>query len=812
MKVVGYWLLVIGCSLTVRAELKVEFRPEAASLFVYEPFTLIVESNQEIGLPDLPSVPGFSIITIKPGPDRKTGRIEVIADQPGTLNFPPFTVRSGEETVQTPPLRLTVSAPRPADEMHLSIHLSSTNLYVNEPVELTVTWSSRAAFTCYNELIFDLPLLRHTSWSVYPLDPGVPEADRVGLPVNYQRVIARKTSSPEYGDQLVFSFMLIPGAEGVFRPAPAQIHCALLQSAGQTGRYPSYFDNHFFAAAGPNARFERVFLSEPFPGLTVRSLPEKGRTARYSGITGPCTASAAVQPAQVTVGQPMLLTVTLDQLRFGPGVPPLPETSLADLGSEFRISPAPIRESASQNSRSFTYILRPLRSGITTIPALALQVFDPEQHTYRTVRTEPIPIRIDPDGEQTFYQPFAGEPRESKTPLIGIRGNRKESRPIMNTCRLLEFLSRHAWSFWLLPPLVALALRPWFRHRDRCRTDPAYARASRAARRFRHNASRDEETAWKTYLADRLNLSADAVTFGPVQKQLEKQNVPEELIRAVREQFSQHDTKRYAPQGTQPRPAPSARALIRQIEKATRLLLLLACLLPALTGQAATPDEQFEHAMNLRNTRPDEARPLFVEAALGFEAEAKFINAGNSWFFAGENGRALASYLSAEQRNPFDRKLRESIAFIRAQRTSTFQTSVKPGSKFSKAWQQFSRWDSALRFGLLTLIYLIGWALCLTARFIGKTIPRRVWIGLGMLALIPALSLLRGFFLPPGGVLIQSAEARLGPGYAYDKAYDAILHEATEFQWMEERNGWIRARMPDGNEAWLRESACIQIR
>ena len=65
--------------------------------------------------------------------------------------------------------------------------------------------------------------------------------------------------------------------------------------------------------------------------------------------------------------------------------------------------------------------------------------------------------------------------------------------------------------------------------------------------------------------------------------------------------------------------------------------------------------------MEMQAEKPDEARPLFVEAALGYEEQGSFFNAGNSWFFAGQSGRALAAYLSAGSRAPFNRKIRESI-------------------------------------------------------------------------------------------------------------------------------------------------------
>jgi hypothetical protein len=695
--------------------------------------------------------------------------------------------------------------------MTLSVAFSSTNLYTDQPVKMTVTWTSKVPFNQCNELLLDLPVLRDPNWEIYPLDPGVPEKERIGLPVNNQRVIARKTST-ETEEQLAFDFMLVPRHEELTRPADARLNCVLQQDRRATSQYPSYFDNHFFNRPENRDRFERIYLSSPLPELTVLALPEAGRTARYNGIVGPCTASASIRPADTVVGQPMLLNVKLNDLAFGEQIKALPEAVLDGLGSEFQITSRPMHETATENSRSFIYVLRPLRSGTTIVPALAFQIFDPVQKTYRTLRTKPLNIRVDPDGKQTVYQPNLSEDRKPKTPLTGIRGNWKESRLHMNTYGPVEFVAHNAWAFWLLPPLLWLALRPWLRRRDRCRTDPAYARALRAARNFRRAIEHDEETAWKGYLADRFNLNADAITFETVAPALEKQNVKSELAKAVRDRFVRHDTKHYAPQGTPPREARAACELVRQIEKVCPILLLLVCLLGAFHTEAASPNQLFEQAMQMRAEKPDEAQPLFTEAALGFEAKNNFLNAGNSWFFAGENGRALANYLAAESRMPFNRQIRESIAFIRTQRTDSFQTSEKPASKVSKVWKQFGRWEPAIRIGLLTFVYLTGWALFLIARFLGKTVPPRVWILLGILALIPSFSLIASLIQPLDGVVIQPAEARLGPGYAYDKAYDTILHEATEFQWLEKRNGWIHARMPDKSEVWISENSCVPVK
>jgi len=546
---------------TAVAELTVKLEPVEASRFMYEPFTLLLETNPEAETPVVPSAPGYSVTTIMKEPDSGTFRIEIVPEESGILTLPPFAVTAGEETVQTPLLRLPIISPRVADEMTVLLELSDTNLVVDQSVEMNVTWKSSVPFTRCQELLFGLPLLRNPAWEVYPLDPAVPEKNRIGLPVNAQRMIAHNAQT-EAGYELNFAYRLVPRQEGVF-PTEARLSCALTEVHRASSQYPSYFDNHFFNVPDKRDRFERIYLKTVGPKLTVQPLPEEGRTIRYSGIVGTGSAVANIRPADTVVGQPMLLTVSLTHLAFGSHIQNLPEATLDGLGPEFQITRDPMHIQSTATTRAFTYIIRPLRSGLTTLPALALDLFDLETQTYRTIRTAPLAITVEPDGEKTIYTP--SKKTEPLIPLTGIRNNRKESEPAMYA--ILEFLTDHTAIFWPLPVFLWLILRPWLQRRDHCRTDPAYARAIRALRHFQRNVNHDEEAAWKTYLADRFDLTAEAVTFEAVKPHL--QNVSPELALTVRDRFIGEDTTHYAPPGTPAQRIAAARKLVNKLEKYT---------------------------------------------------------------------------------------------------------------------------------------------------------------------------------------------------------------------------------------------------
>jgi hypothetical protein len=375
---------------------------------------------------------------------------------------------------------------------------------------------------------------------------------------------------------------------------------------------------------------------------------------------------------------------------------------------------------------------------------------------------------------------------------------------------LLEFLGRYWWAFVPLPPFVWLALLPVIRRWERCRRDPVFARAAGARWRFRRTVWRDEETAWRNYLADRLTLCAEALTADTVTEALRAREVDTGLVAEIRRRFEEKDAADY---GRRPAaPAPSTRSLVRRLHQATVPLLLACGLFVPLPGAAADEaDRLFARALQMREERPDEAQPLFVEAALRLESAGRFLNAGNSWFFAGENGRALANYRAAERRAPFDRQLRESIAFLRVNRADAFPSSDTSSAAVAAVWGRFCTWAAELRIGVFVLLYLLAWILFLAAQLAGWWIRRVVWVLFLAAVIVPLASVAHTSFQPAEGVLIEDTVARLGPGYAYDAAFEKPLHKAAEFSWRETRDGWVRARLPDASEGWLRECDCMKV-
>jgi hypothetical protein len=131
--------------------------------------------------------------------------------------------------------------------------------------------------------------------------------------------------------------------------------------------------------------------------LDVQPLPTAGRPAGFDvGNVGSWTLSTSVDPLTVSVGQP----VTFKLVAQGRGN--VRDLRLPRLGQipGFRAYDATTtdKETIAQGqltgTRTVEQLLVPERTGDLTIPSLSMDIFDPAQKAYRTVRTEPVRLLV----------------------------------------------------------------------------------------------------------------------------------------------------------------------------------------------------------------------------------------------------------------------------------------------------------------------------------------------------------------------------------------------------------------------------------
>jgi hypothetical protein len=207
--------------------------------------------------------------------------------------------------------------------------------------------------------------------------------------------------------------------------------------------------------------------------------------------------------------------------------------------------------------RRFERLIVPGQPGEHTIPSLSFSYYDPEVAQYRTIKTEPIEITIEPsegdtppiislDPEKQIIQLATGDIRHIK-PVPTVLENAGSSllgQPLY-------------WIFWILPLLIVGGVWVWQKRRERFLTDSAYARSSRA-RRIAHRALAKASQsgadgyavahkALLGYLSDKLNRPTVGLTNDELIDVLAQHQLDSELTGRVEAVLAEVDAGRFSP-------------------------------------------------------------------------------------------------------------------------------------------------------------------------------------------------------------------------------------------------------------------------
>ena len=225
--------------------------------------------------------------------------------------------------------------------------------------------------------------------------------------------------------------------------------------------------------------------------------------------------------------------------------------------------------------------------------------------------------------------------------------------------------------------------------------------------------------------------------------------------------------------------------------------------------------ESFDRGSALVHRAPDEALAAFRRAHEEFQAVVDagidngqlYFNLGNTHLRLGEIGLAIADYRRAERLIPGDQRLRANLRFAR----SLTRDHIEPSGK-----QTFLRtvffWHYSCPPRTRKTAAMIGYGLFWLFLSVRVLWPR-VKVGypaLVCLALWMILGASVALDLPSqsgsaGGVLVKDdIVVRKGNGEGYDPQFSQPLHEGVEFKVIEQRGGWLRIELADGNQGWVR--------
>ncbi len=297
---------------------------------------------------------------------------------------------------------------------------------------------------------------------------------------------------------------------------------------------------------------------------TVIEPPPEGRPPWYSGAVGRFEFTTKATPTEVAVGDPITLTMhVLDRTPGGSALNALQAPRLdrvPELTDRFRMQNDPLAGVVKDTGKTFTQTIRATDDSVTEIPAIPLTYFDPQQRQYVTVRSAPIPVKVEPAVLVDLSQVVGadGPAAPPATELTEVTGGllANATGPEVLAAQGLALGWRHVMLV-LVPPLAVGVVALGQRRARRLSGDGAYARRQGALRRARlrlDEARRapGSELAERTaaalgaYVADRCNLPPGAVTSAEVALRLRGAAVPQDLVEAITGLLESCEQARYA--------------------------------------------------------------------------------------------------------------------------------------------------------------------------------------------------------------------------------------------------------------------------
>ncbi|MCK5127470.1 MAG: protein BatD [candidate division Zixibacteria bacterium] len=300
--------------------------------------------------------------------------------------------------------------------------------------------------------------------------------------------------------------------------------------------------------------------------VQVKSLPKKGRPAKFSGAIGQYRLTAGVDRTNVEVNESITLMVKIS----GTGnIKSIPEPTLPDMdGFRFEKSSTNFKQlnigKDLGGTKTFEYLLLPRISGTQTIKPLTLNFFDPVKGKYRSTQSKPIILNVN-QGELSAdteipYNPVSGQTINLKETDIRFI---KTSGSTLIPSGSIALKSPVFLAVVGLPILVLIGGFIDVRRKRKLAGNVAYARLRKAKSIAQKRLKLAEEYLVKNddafyaevsgviyqFIADKLNHSAQGLTSEAVDELLEECNASVDLRSDIKNVLREADFGRFAGSG-----------------------------------------------------------------------------------------------------------------------------------------------------------------------------------------------------------------------------------------------------------------------
>lgn len=240
-------------------------------------------------------------------------------------------------------------------------------------------------------------------------------------------------------------------------------------SRSQFGRDP-FFDDDFFSGFFDSVEKKNVNLKSPTQSLTINTLPRKGRPADFNGAIGRFTLKTQATPTKIEEGEPITLTMTVSGTGNFDRVTTPEFPAEQDWKTYSPVSRFENQNTSYQGKKIFEQAIVPTTSTVKSIPALSFSYFDPEQHTYITTSTDPIPVTVTAQatatnnsgqtvGQSAAPEPPAQTPQQSVPPVQQHLTTQKFTTAIVPVYKHIWFIVIAALCTCILAGVALVALK-----------------------------------------------------------------------------------------------------------------------------------------------------------------------------------------------------------------------------------------------------------------------------------------------------------------------------------------------------------------
>ncbi|MFP4474864.1 MAG: BatD family protein [Desulfatibacillaceae bacterium] len=212
---------------------------------------------------------------------------------------------------------------------------------------------------------------------------------QLGEPRNFQTTI---TGTRYRALEIDFSMFVADPGPVALPPARMHMQIVVPQNSAQRRRTPFGGDLFGFTRTVQHTEESDAVAVEIVP------FPEQGRPPDFGGLVGDFAITSELNPAKVKAGESATFTVTLS----GTGnVRLFPDLEFPEIPGVKSYADQPVfEEQATQRgtrgTKTMKWALVPREQGEITIPPMGVSCFDPEREAYRTLRTDPMVLRVLP--------------------------------------------------------------------------------------------------------------------------------------------------------------------------------------------------------------------------------------------------------------------------------------------------------------------------------------------------------------------------------------------------------------------------------